>query len=280
MNTILDFTALTFPNIDPVIFTLGPLQIHWYGLAYVVGILFAWWYSRKLVTNKDLWAGKKPPLTSEDLDDFLTWAVIGIIVGGRLGYILFYDFAAFIQNPFRIIEVWKGGMSFHGGLLGVLLAMIVFARKRGFSPFSLFDVIAASAPIGIMSVRITNFINGELFGKPSDLPWAMAFPAGGPLPRHPTQLYEAALEGLIMFALLRVLTHAFKRLPQPGFIAGVFILWYAISRIMIEFVRLPDAHIGYLAGNWLTMGMVLSIPLALVGIWSIITSNSRNAHSA
>lgn len=279
MTPILDFAALTFPNIDPVLLRLGPLQIHWYGLAYVVGILFAWWYSRRLVANTPLFVGgkgeQKSPLNAQDIDDFVTWAVIGIIAGGRLGYILFYDFAAFIERPARIIEVWSGGMSFHGGLIGVLVAMIIFARRRGFSPFSLFDIIAAAAPIGIMSVRITNFINGELYGKPSDLPWAMAFPSGGPEPRHPSQLYEAALEGLIMFFILWVLTHKGLKLRQPGFVAGAFILWYAISRIMIEFVRLPDAHIGYLAGDWLTMGMVLSLPLALVGIWSIATSKSR-----
>lgn len=279
MIPLLDFAALTFPNIDPVLLRLGPLQIHWYGLAYVVGILFAWWYSRRLVANTSLFVGgkgeQKSPLNAQDIDDFVTWAVIGIIVGGRLGYILFYDFAAFIERPARIIEVWSGGMSFHGGLIGVLVAMIVFARRRGFSPFSLFDIIAAAAPIGIMSVRITNFINGELYGKPSDLPWAMAFPSGGLEPRHPSQLYEAALEGLIMFFILWVLTHKGLKLRQPGFVAGAFILWYAISRIMIEFVRLPDAHIGYLAGGWMTMGMVLSLPLALVGIWSIATSKSR-----
>ena len=275
MNQNLIQAALPFPNISPVLIELGPLQIHWYGIAYVIGILFAWWYSRRLVSNAKFWKNGKSPVSPEDLDDFLTWAVIGIIVGGRLGYIFFYDFAAFIENPIRIIEVWKGGMSFHGGLLGVLLAMILFARKRGFSPFSLFDIIGASAPIGIMSVRITNFINSELFGKPTDLPWGFVFPNGGPEPRHPSQLYEAALEGLIMFFLLRILTHTFRKLQYPGFVAGAFIGWYALSRIMIEFVRLPDAHIGYLAGEWLTMGMVLSIPLALVGIWSMATSKSR-----
>lgn len=277
MTPLSDFAILTFPNIDPVIFSIGPLHVHWYGLAYVIGILFAWWYARKLVANIGLWGGKQSSVKPEDLDDFLTWAVIGIMVGGRLGYIFFYDFAAFMENPARIIEVWKGGMSFHGGLIGVLLAMIIFSRRRGFSPFNLFDIITASAPIGIMSVRITNFINGELFGKPTDLPWAMIFPNGGPEPRHPSQLYEAALEGLVLFFILRVLTHQILKLQRPGFVAGAFIAWYALSRIMIEFVRLPDAHIGYLAGGWLTMGMVLSIPLGLVGLWAMSTSKYRSA---
>ena len=267
--------ALPFPQINPVLLELGPVQIHWYGLGYVVGILFAWWYSRRLVTNSRLWGGRPAPITPEDLDDFLTWAVVGIILGGRLGYVLFYDFAAFIKYPASIIAVWNGGMSFHGGLIGTLLAMIIFARRRGFSPFSLFDVITASAPIGIMLVRITNFINGELFGKPTDLPWAIVFPAGGPLPRHPSQLYESFLEGLVMFIILRLVTHKLLKLPHPGFTAGIFVLWYAISRILIEFVRLPDAQIGYIAADWLTMGMILSLPMAVIGIWAILTSARR-----
>lgn len=276
MSQNLHLAALPFPNIDPVLLELGPLQIHWYGIGYVVGILFAWWYARKLVSTPHLWGAKKPPITTLQIDDFVTWAVIGIIVGGRLGYVFFYDFGQFIKNPLTIIEVWSGGMSFHGGLIGVLLAMIMFARKHKFSPFNLFDVVTASAPVGIMAVRITNFINGELYGKPTDVPWAIAFPNGGPEPRHPSQLYEAALEGLTMFIILWVLTHRFLKLKRPGFIAGAFILWYAISRIMIEFVRLPDAHIGYLAGNWLTMGMILSLPLAITGIWAITTSVCRS----
>ena len=275
MNSTPHLAALPFPNIDPVLLQLGPLQIHWYGIGYVVGILFAWWYSRRLVSNDKLWGARKSSITPPDLDDFLTWAVIGIIVGGRLGYVFFYDFAAFIKNPSSIIAVWNGGMSFHGGLIGTLLAMVAFAHKRGFSPFSLFDVITASAPIGIMAVRIANFINAELYGKASDLPWAVLFPNTGPLPRHPSQLYEAMLEGLIMFFLLRFVTHKLLKLNRPGFTAGVFVLWYAFSRILIEFVRIPDAQIGYLAGGWLTMGMVLSIPMALVGIWALLTAPGR-----
>jgi phosphatidylglycerol:prolipoprotein diacylglycerol transferase len=268
--------ALPFPNIDPVLLNLGPLQIHWYGIAYVVGILFAWWYSRQLVSNNTLWGNRPAPIKPEDLDDFLTWAVIGIIIGGRLGYVFFYDFAVFLQNPFSIIEVWNGGMSFHGGLIGMLVAMSLFARRHGFSAFSLFDVIAASVPIGIMAGRLANFINAELYGKATDLPWAFIFPGAGPDPRHPSQLYEAILEGLLMFIILRLFTHSMHKLRQPGFIAGLFVLWYAFSRILVEFVRLPDAQIGYLAGHWLTMGMILSLPLALVGLWAMKTSGNRH----
>jgi len=276
MNDTPILAALPFPNIDPVLLNLGPLQIHWYGIAYVVGILFAWWYSRHLVANQPLWGNRPAPIKPEDLDDFLTWAVIGIILGGRLGYVFFYDFAAFMQNPSTIIAVWNGGMSFHGGLIGVVLAMILFARRRGFTAFSLFDVIAASVPIGIMAGRFANFINAELYGKTTDLPWAFVFPGAGPDPRHPTQLYEAMLEGLLMFMILRLFTHGPHKLRQPGFISGLFVLCYALSRILVEFVRLPDTQIGYLAGQWLTMGMILSLPLALIGLWAMKTSGNRH----
>ena len=275
MTQHLQIAALPFPDIDPVLLEIGPLQIHWYGVGYVVGILFAWWYSRRLVSRPKLWAPRRVLIKPEDLDDFLTWAVIAILVGGRLGYVFFYDFSTFIKQPSSIIAVWNGGMSFHGGLIGMLMAMIIFAHRRGFSAFSLFDIITASAPIGIMAVRITNFINGELYGKPTDLPWAIIFPNGGNEPRHPSQLYESALEGLIMFFILRFITHKALKLPQPGFCAGVFVLWYAVSRILIEFVRLPDQQIGYLAGGWVTMGMVLSLPMAIIGVWAIISSKTR-----
>jgi phosphatidylglycerol---prolipoprotein diacylglyceryl transferase len=266
--------AIPFPMIDPVMLRLGPLAIHWYGMAYIAGILFGWWYARKLVANRDLWRAESP-LKPSDIDDFLTWAVIGIIVGGRLGYVLFYDLPAFIDNPLRIAMIWTGGMSFHGGLLGTIIAMILFARSRGFSVFPLFDVIAASVGIGIFLGRLANFINQELWGKPTALPWGVIFPAAGPQPRHPTQLYEAVLEGLVLFTVLRVLTHCFNKLEQPGFVAGAFITWYAIARIIAEFFRLPDIQIGYLYGGWLTMGMVLSLPLLVAGIWLMASAPLR-----
>jgi len=267
--------AIAFPSIDPVAISLGPIQIHWYGIAYVIGILFGWWWAKRLVTNSGLWGEKGSPIAPDDLDDFMMWAVIGIIVGGRLGYVLFYDLAVYLANPLQIGAIWTGGMSFHGGLLGTIVAMILFARKRGFSAFSLFDVIGASVGIGIFLGRVANFINGELFGKATDLPWGIAFPQGGGMPRHPSQLYEGILEGLMLFGVLFILTHLFKKLGRPGFVAGAFICWYAVSRIIVEFVRLPDEHIGYLAGGWLTIGMVLSVPMFLVGIWSISTSRKR-----
>lgn len=272
----LALSAIVFPAIDPVALSLGPLQIHWYGLAYVVGILFAWWYAKRLVSNQSLWPNGSPIQPSE-IDDFLTWAVIGIILGGRLGYILFYDLATYLANPGQIAMLWKGGMSFHGGLTGCILAMILFARRRGFSVFSLFDIIGPSATIGLFLGRIANFINQELFGKPTDVPWGVIFPVTGDgIPRHPSQLYEGLLEGLILFFILRYFSHGQKRFRNAGFVAGVFIAGYAIARIAVEFVRLPDEHIGYLAGGWLTMGMVLSLPILLIGIWSIATSRNRH----
>ncbi|MGB7286905.1 MAG: prolipoprotein diacylglyceryl transferase [Salaquimonas sp.] len=277
MFSIPIFSALSFPGIDPVLISLGPLQVHWYGLAYVIGILFAWWYAKRLVNNHSLWKGE-PKITETHIDDFLMWAVFGIILGGRLGYVLFYDFASYVQNPLQIAMLWKGGMSFHGGLAGCILAMILFARSRGFSVFSLFDVIGPSATIGLFLGRVANFINQELFGKPTDLPWGVVFPiTGDGIPRHPSQLYEGLLEGLLLFFILRILTHKFLKLKQPGFVAGAFLLGYAIARILVEFVRLPDEHIGYLAGGWLTMGMTLSLPIAMVGLWSITTSRTRKS---
>ena len=264
---LLPLAALPFPNIDPVIVQIGPLAIHWYGLAYVVGILFAYWYAKRLVTDPKLWAGGALPMKPEDLDDFLVWAAIGVVAGGRIGYILFYDFARYLANPLDIFAVWQGGMSFHGGFAGTTLAMILFARSRGINVWSLFDVVAAGAPVALGLVRSTNFINSELWGRPTDVPWAFVFPNGGPFARHPSQLYEAALEGLLLFLVLRLLTHTFFKLKTPGFVAGAFVAGYGASRIFVEFFREPDRHIGYLLGNWLTMGMVLSTPMVIAGIW-------------
>ncbi|EKF17249.1 prolipoprotein diacylglyceryl transferase [Nitratireductor pacificus pht-3B] len=271
------FGALSFPEIDPVAVQLGPLAIHWYGLGYVVGILLGWWYARRLVGNERLWAGGKPPMTVADLDDFVLWAAVGIVAGGRIGYILFYDLPRYLANPLDILAVWQGGMSFHGGLLGVTLAMILFAIRRGINPWSLFDTIAIVAPIGIGLVRVANFINAELWGRVTDVPWAFVFPNGGPEPRHPSQLYEAALEGLVLFAVLRLLTHRALRLTTPGFVAGAFICGYGLSRIFAEFFREPDAHIGYLAGGWLTMGMILSTPMVLIGVWAMLRATRKAA---
>ncbi len=264
MNTVQ--AAIPFPNIDPVLISIGPLAVHWYGLAYVVGILLGWRYARRIAATDRLWAAQKPAMSPTDIDDFLLWGAIGIVLGGRLGYILFYDYAAFAANPLRLIEIWNGGMSFHGGLLGTIIAMILFARRRGIVVWSLFDVIAAAAPIGLFLGRIANFINAELWGKVSDVPWAVVFPTGGPLPRHPSQLYEAVLEGPVLFFTLFAMIWFYGRLRFPRYVGGAFIAGYGISRILVEFVREPDAHIGYLFGGWLTMGMLLSLPMVVIGV--------------
>jgi phosphatidylglycerol:prolipoprotein diacylglycerol transferase len=268
-------SLMNFPDIDPVLISLGPLQVRWYGIAYVVGILLGWRYARRLAANNSLWPGGRSPITPLDMDDFLIWATIGIVAGGRIGYILFYDFAAVAANPFRAFEIWNGGMSFHGGVLGTLLAMILFARSRNIPVFNLFDVVCAVVPVGIFFGRIANFINAELWGRLTDVPWAFVFPNGGPFPRHPTQLYEAALEGLLLLAVLAALIYGRRALASPGLIAGCFLIGYALSRIAVEFYREPDAHIGFLFGGWLTMGMVLSTPMIAVGLWAVFSARSR-----
>ncbi|MBV7519754.1 prolipoprotein diacylglyceryl transferase [Ensifer sp. ENS12] len=260
---------LPFPEIDPVIFQIGPLAVHWYGLAYVAGILIGWFYARRLAMNNALWRNETPAVTLQQLDDFLLWAAGGIVLGGRIGYILFYDLGSVLANPIRAIEIWNGGMSFHGGFLGTTLAMIIFARRNGIVLWSLFDIVAAVVPIGLFFGRIANFINGELWGRLSSMPWAIVFPTGGPFARHPSQLYEAALEGLVLLGLLSWFIYRRQALKSPGLVTGIFVLGYALSRIFVEFFREPDAQIGYLVGGWLTMGMVLSLPMALAGIWAI-----------
>jgi len=271
---LLPLTALPFPAIDPVIIQIGPLAVHWYGLGYVVGILFAWWYAKRLVTTKHLWANGVPPMKPTDLDDFVIWAAVGVVLGGRLGYVLFYDLPRYLANPLDIFAVWEGGMSFHGGMLGTILAMVLFALSRGINPWSMLDTVAAGTPVGLGLVRLANFINSELWGRPTDVPWGIVFPDGGPLPRHPSQLYEAALEGLVLFLLLRFLTHSRLKLRTPRFVGGAFICGYGLARIFVEFFREPDAHIGYLAGNWLTMGMILSTPMVAAGLWAMLTARA------
>ena len=269
---LLPLAALPFPNIDPVIVHLGPLAIHWYGVGYIVGILFAWWYAKRLISNPKLWQNGVLPMKPEDLDDFVVWAAIGVVLGGRTGYVLFYDLPRYLANPLDIFAVWQGGMSFHGGLLGTALAMVLFARKRGIRTWSLLDVVAAGVPVGLGLVRVANFINSELWGRVSTMPWAVEFPNGGPFARHPSQLYEALLEGLVLFVVLRFFTHSRLKLKTPRFVGGVFVCGYGLSRILVEFFREPDQQIGYLLGGWLTMGMVLSLPMVLFGIWCMATA--------
>jgi phosphatidylglycerol:prolipoprotein diacylglycerol transferase len=255
--------ALPFPAIDPVLIQIGPFALRWYALAYIVGILVGWLYARALIRREHLWGGKAP-MTLADFDDFILWVTLGVILGGRIGYVLFYNPAHFAQNPLEALQLWKGGMSFHGGFLGCVLAVILFARRRGISILSLGDLTCAVAPIGLFLGRLANFINGELWGRPTDVPWAVVFPGGGFVARHPSQLYEAALEGLLLLIVLALAIRA-GALRRPGFILGAFMLGYGVFRSFAEFFREPDPQLGFLWGG-LTMGMLLSIPLILVGI--------------
>jgi phosphatidylglycerol---prolipoprotein diacylglyceryl transferase len=255
--------VIPFPAFDPVLISFGPVAIRWYALAYIVGILLGWLYARTIIKREKLWGGP-PPMTATDYDDFVLWVTLGIILGGRIGYVLFYNPSYFAENPLESVALWKGGMSFHGGFLGCVLAVVLFARHRGLSILSLGDVTCAAGTIGIFLGRIANFINGELWGRPSDVPWAMVFPGGGPLPRHPSQLYEALLEGVVLFVALTMLIHR-GALKRPGFLIGAFAFGYGIARSVCEFFREPDVQLGFLWGG-LTMGMLLSVPLILAGL--------------
>ena len=275
-------SALAFPNVSPVALDLGVLQIHWYGLGYVVGIAFAWWYARRIVATPRVWAPYPSPIRPAEIEDFLVWAAIGVIAGGRLGYVLFYNLPAYLADPVSVFAVWDGGMSFHGGALGTILAMVLFARSRGFSAFSLLDVIATSSCIGIALVRVANFINAELYGRVTDVAWAVRFPTANGLtePRHPSQLYESALEGVLLFAVLNLLIFAFGKLRTPGFVSGAWVFGYGAARIFVEFFRQPDAHLGYmdlgtLGDGWFTRGMLLSLPMLLVGAWGMASASGR-----
>lgn len=265
--------VLPFPAIDPVIIEVGPFALRWYALAYIVGIILAWRYMRALVLNDRLWNGAKRP-SSLELDDFVLWGTLGIIIGGRLGYVLFYNPAYYLSNPGEALAIWSGGMSFHGGFAGTVIAMILFAWRRGLPVWTLFDLAGCAAPIGLFFGRVANFINAELWGRPTDVPWAFVFPGAGPEPRHPSQLYEAALEGVILFLVLRLLSHRFHLLKKPGFLAGAFAFGYGIGRSIAEFYRVPDAHIGYLSG-FLTMGILLSLPMILAGLALMIWASRR-----
>jgi phosphatidylglycerol---prolipoprotein diacylglyceryl transferase len=267
-SELIYFSALAFPDINPIAFSLGPVKIHWYGIGYVVSITLGWLYARRLIANPALWREGKAPLTATQLDDFILYATIGIVLGGRIGYELFYD-VDFFSNPLRFFKIYDGGMSFHGGLIGTTIAMIWFARANKILVWSLFDLVSVVTPIGLGIVRVANFINGELWGRVTDVPWAFVFPNGGPFPRHPSQLYESFLEGIVLLSLLSFLAYRRKSLKVPGLTSGVFVCGYAASRIAVEFVREPDAQLGYLWGGWLTMGMLLSIPMAALGLWAI-----------
>lgn len=261
--------AIAFPAIDPVALELGPVVIRWYSLAYVFGIILGWQYAMRLTSRTE---GR---VDRAHVDDFIVWATLGVILGGRLGYVLFYRPGYFLENPAEIIAMWNGGMSFHGGVLGVLAAMWIYCGRKQISRLAFTDLICAAAPIGLFFGRIANFINGELFGRVSDVPWAMVFPRGGPDPRHPSQLYEAALEGLVLFIVLAVLIFGANALRRPGVITGAFFAGYGMARFAVEYVREPDAHLGTLLGI-ATMGQLLSLPLIAVGLWLMFRARPQS----
>jgi phosphatidylglycerol:prolipoprotein diacylglycerol transferase len=268
------FLTIAFPVFDPTAIAIGPFAIRWYALAYIGGIVFGWLYARALIKNEKLWGGPAP-VSLLQMDDFILWVTIGIILGGRTGYVLFYNLPFFLNHPADILKLWEGGMSFHGGFMGCVVAVMAFAWKRGTSVLSLGDLTTAVGPIGLFLGRIANFINSELWGRPADdsVPWRMVFPNGGPLPRHPSQLYEAGLEGILLFIILALMIRG-GALKRPGLILGSFIFAYALARIVGEFFREPDPQLGFLWGG-LTMGMLLSVPMIVAGLILIVVAMKR-----
>jgi phosphatidylglycerol:prolipoprotein diacylglycerol transferase len=269
--------ALPFPVIDPVLVSVGPFAIRWYALSYIAGILIGWLYARALIRNQRYWGGAAP-LTVTDYDDFIVWVTLGIILGGRIGYVLFYNLPHYIAHPAEMLEVWNGGMSFHGGFLGVVTAVAMFSWKRRIPFFTLADITCAVTPIGLLLGRLANFVNGELWGRPTDVPWAMVFPGGGPLPRHPSQLYESFTEGLLLLIVLWVAIRM-GALKRRAIVTGLFAIFYALFRSFCEFFREPDPQLGFLWGG-LTMGMLLSVPLFLAGVAFIVYALRRSPRQA
>nr|VFK19719.1 MAG: Prolipoprotein diacylglyceryl transferase [Candidatus Kentron sp. LPFa] len=258
-------------ELDPIALRLGPLSIHWYGIMYLVAFGVAWWLGRLRA------ARASSPWQPAQIDDIVFYCALGAVLGGRIGHMLFYDLAHFLYAPWTIFQVWKGGMSFHGGLLGVCIAMLWYARRQGRGFFQVTDFIAPLIPPGLGAGRLGNFINGELWGKTTDLPWGVIFPTpgAGPLPRHPSQLYEAFLEGFVLFVILWL----FSRKTRPTMaVSGLFLVGYGIFRFLVEFIRIPEQPLGYLAFDWLTMGQVLSIPMVVLGTGLILLAYRHREH--
>lgn len=262
---------LVHPNFDPVAIALGPIQIHWYGLMYLLGFYGCWWLAVRRGQSDHM------PFSAQAVSDLLFFVAMGVIIGGRVGYTLFYNFPAFAADPVELFRMWNGGMSFHGGLLGVIAAVWLFAKTRKLTFFFVMDFVALTVPFGLLTGRIGNFINAELWGAPSNLPWAMVFPTDPErIPRHPSMVYEALLEGLVLLAVL----WWYSSKPRPPMkISAMFLILYGLFRSLIELVRVPDAHIGYLAGGWFTMGQLLCIPMVLTGVLLLVLASRPSAAS-
>ena len=263
---------IPFPDIDPVAFSVGPVIIRWYALAYLAGFLIGWRYVMYLAgLDKE-----KPVISKIDVDDFLPWMILGVILGGRVGYTLFYNFDLYMHDPLEVLKIWHGGMSFHGGAAGAIVAMIAYCKKRGMPLLRFTDLICCAVPIGLFFGRIANFVNAELYGRMTDVPWAVVFPGGGDIPRHPSQLYEALLEGAILFTVMAILVHRNAIRVRAGFLSGLFLAGYGISRLVIEFFREPDTQIGYLA-EMFTMGQLLCVPMIAAGLYFMLRAKKPDA---
>lgn len=270
----MSFIAIPYPAIDPVALQLGPLSIKWYGLAYVAGLLLGWLYLRRLLAQPRLWKDDKAPFPPDVADDLFIWVAVGVVLGGRLGHVLLYEPSFYWQYPSEIPKIWHGGMAFHGGMLGTITAMWLFAMYRGVQPLSVMDLVSAAVPIGLFFGRLANFVNAEVFGNVSNVPWAMVFPGAGPLPRHPSQLYEALLEGLVLFLILRFLTHHRDALKRPGTIGAVFLIGYGSFRFICEFFR-QNEYPGSLGSLPLTLGMLYSLPMIAAGLVGLLWVQHR-----
>lgn len=263
----MSFLAIPYPAIDPVAFELGPIAVKWYGLAYAAGLLLGWLYIKRLLASRHLWRNETPPLAPHVADDLFVWIALGVIIGGRLGHILLYEPGHYFSNPLEILQIWRGGMAFHGGMLGSIAAMYLFGRLHKVNPLSVMDLAAAAVPFGLFFGRTANFINAEVVGRPSDVPWSMKIPGAGDVTRHPVQLYEAALEGIALFLVLRWLTHGRGWLATPGRTGAAFLAGYGIFRIVCEFYK--DEYRGLFGSDELTSGMLYSVPMVLVGLGAI-----------
>lgn len=270
---------IPFPAIDPVALQIGPLAVRWYGLAYASGLILGWLYIRRLLSEHALWPANRAPMSADDADELLIWVTAGVIIGGRLGHVLFYQSGYYFSNPLEILAIWNGGMAFHGGLLGTGIAMLIFARRHGVSIWPVMDLVSAAVPIGLFFGRTANFINAEVVGSQTTMPWGMVFPGWGNDPRHPAMLYEAALEGLALFVILRLATHTLKSLKQPGLTTGLFLVGYGVFRIFCEFFKIVDYRL-IVEGYPITKGMVYSVPMLLIGAWFIYRARSEASANA